>query len=127
MADTGRPAIHTPELEQAVLASLSVRSMVKTCDMEGMPSRETLYRWMDSVEGFSDKYARATQERADHHAERIEDIGERVLSGEVEPNAGKVAIDAMKWAASKLKPKKYGDRLDLGNADGQAFNVSIVK
>ncbi len=124
---TGRPAIHSQELESAVLASLSVRSMVKTCEMEGMPSRETIYRWIDGVEGFSDKYARAVRERSDHRAEMIDEIGEKVLRGEVEPNAGKVVIDALKWTASKLQPKKYGERLDLGNADGKAFQVTIAK
>lgn len=122
---TGRPPSYTPELEAKVLASLSVRSMVKTCELEGMPSRETIYQWMATIEGFSDRYARATQERADLQAERIEEIGQQVLDGDVEPNAGKVAIDALKWAASKLKPKKYGDRLDLGNADSKPFEVVI--
>ena len=30
--------------------------------------------------------------------------------GKLEPNAGRVAIDALKWIASKLKPRQYGDR-----------------
>jgi len=33
-----------------------------------------------------------------------------VEKGELEPNAGRVAIDALKWSASKLKPREYGDR-----------------
>ena len=33
--------------------------------------------------------------------------------GELEPNAGRVAIDALKWIASKLKPREYGDRAQL--------------
>ena len=125
MADTGRPAIHTPELEAKVLASLSVRSMVKTCKMEGMPCRETIYRWIADVEGFSDKYARACQERADHRAELIDDIADQVLTGKVDPQAGKVAIDAHKWTAIKLNPRKYSDRIDVGNADSKPFEVVI--
>jgi len=107
----GRPAIHSPELESKVLAALSEKSMVKVCAADGMPDRSVIYRWMNDIPGFSDKYARACEERADHRAEIIDDIAERCLSGEVEPQAARVAIDAHKWTASKLKPKKYGDRI----------------
>lgn len=111
MAETGRPTLHTPELEAKVLDRLSEVSMVKVCNEPGMPSRSTIYKWMDEIEGFSDKYARACDERADHRAEMIDDIATQVLRGEVEPQAARVAIDAHKWTASKLKPKKYGDRI----------------
>lgn len=116
----GRPAIHTTELEYEVLDRLSRMSMVKVCDMPDMPVRSTIYLWMASVEGFSDKYARACDERADHRAEMIDDIAERCLSGEVDPQAARVAIDAHKWTASKLKPKKYGDKIsaELSGVDG---------
>ncbi len=33
-----------------------------------------------------------------------------MVDGTLEPNAGRVAIDALKWSASKLKPREYGDR-----------------
>ena len=123
----GRPAIHNAQLEAEVLDRLSRMSMVKVCDMTDMPNRSTIYLWMDNVPGFSDKYARACSERADHRAEMIDDIAERCLSGEVDPQAARVAIDAHKWTASKLKPKKYGERLDLGNADGKPFSIELVK
>jgi len=32
------------------------------------------------------------------------------VDGKIEPNVARVAIDAIKWTASKLKPKKYGER-----------------
>jgi hypothetical protein len=117
---TGRPALHTPELEAEVLDRLSRMSMVKVCDMDDMPARSTIYLWMSEIEGFSNKYARACDERADHRAEMIDDIAERCLSGEVDPQAARVAIDAHKWTASKLKPKKYGDKVstELSGPDG---------
>ena len=123
----GRPSLHTPELECELLDRLSRMSMVKVCDMPDMPARSVIYRWMDDIEGFQDKYARACDERADHRAELIDDIAERCLSGEVDPQAARVAIDAHKWTASKLKPKKYGERLDLGNAGGTPFKIELVK
>ena len=123
----GRPAIYSKELEAEVLDRLSRMSMVKVCDMTDMPVRSTIYKWMDEIDGFMDKYARACDERADHRAEMIDDIAERCLSGEVDAQAARVAIDAHKWTASKLKPKKYGDKLDLGNSDGKPFAVTLIK
>ena len=37
---------------------------------------------------------------------------DRVLNGEVNPNAGRVAIDGLKWIAARMLPKRYGDRVD---------------
>ncbi len=31
----------------------------------------------------------------------------------IDPNTGRVLIDSIKWRASKLKPKVYGDRLEM--------------
>ena len=32
------------------------------------------------------------------------------MEGKIKPDQGRVAIDAIKWTASKLKPKVYGDK-----------------
>jgi|TARA_B100000315_G_C14370848_1_gene492879 hypothetical protein len=50
--------------------------------------------------------------QADAHVDLIMDTAMQVLNGEIEPNAARVAIDAMKWTASKLKPRTYGDRIE---------------
>jgi hypothetical protein len=55
-------------------------------------------------------YARAREDCADTLADKICDLARRVETGELDYNAGRVAIDALKWIASKLKPKAYGDR-----------------
>ncbi len=33
-----------------------------------------------------------------------------------DPNRARVRIDARKWVASKLAPKKYGERLDVSHS-----------
>lgn len=45
--------------------------------------------------------------------DKILDAARRVDVGELDPNAAKVIISAYQWRASKLQPKRYGDRLDL--------------
>ena len=47
---------------------------------------------------------------ADTLADEIRSLAGDVIEGRLDPNAGRVAIDALKWTASKLKPKEYGER-----------------
>ena len=54
--------------------------------------------------------AHARDEVADTLADEIRELAQNVVDGKLDPNAGRVAIDALKWIASKLKPKAYGDR-----------------
>ena len=61
---------------------------------------------------FSNEYARAKDESAHAHSERIIEIIDRVMEQEVNPNAGRVAIDGLKWIAARMMPKRYGDRID---------------
>jgi hypothetical protein len=37
----------------------------------------------------------------------------------------RLRVDARKWYLCKLAPKRYGDRLDLGNADGKALQINV--
>lgn len=82
-----------------------------------MPARQTVYQWLMNDASFSDNYTRAREAQADYYADEIADIADT----ETDPNKARVRIDARKWAAGKLKPKVYGDRLHL---DGD-MNVSM--
>ncbi|HEX3125206.1 MAG TPA: hypothetical protein VHQ21_18045, partial [Rhodanobacteraceae bacterium] len=62
---------------------------------------------------FSAHYARALELRADYHASRIEQLADKAESGEIAPDAARAAIDARKWIAAKLRPKVYGDRVQV--------------
>ena len=84
-----------------------------------MPSRDTVYEWLHDDANFSDNYTRAREAQADFYADEIADIADT----ENDPNKARVRIDARKWAAGKLKPKVYGDRLQL-DAD---MNVNMTE
>ena len=45
------------------------------------------------------------------------------LAGAIPSDVARVLISSMQWRASKLAPKKYGDKLDLNHAGG--LNVKI--
>ncbi len=56
------------------------------------------------------KYAHAIEARALAQADEIADLTRRVVRGEVPPDVARVALDGLKWTASRLLPKIYGDR-----------------
>jgi hypothetical protein len=55
------------------------------------------------------RYARATEIRADIHVDDVVEIAD------TDPDAQRARnrIDARKWAAAKLHPSKYSDRVDI--------------
>lgn len=75
-----------------------------------MPAKSTVTGWaLQDVEGFAAQYARAREAQAEHYAEEIITIADT----EEDANRARVRIDARKWTASKLLPKRYGDRVEL--------------
>jgi hypothetical protein len=56
-------------------------------------------------------YARAKEDSADVNADEIREISDNL---DEDPNSRRVRIDARKWIAAKLKPRKYGDKIEIG-------------
>lgn len=111
---TGRPSEYTDDIFNSICDKLADgMSLKRICEAEDMPSKVTFYNWINKSEDLLNKYARAKDDGADALADDIQDIADGVLSGKYDPNAGRVAGDLKKWSASKLKPKKYGDKLDM--------------
>jgi hypothetical protein len=82
-----------------------------------------VFRWLaneDNAE-FRDQYARAREAQADKYADELVDIADEGKSEDA--NIIRLRMDARKWAASKLAPKKYGERLDLNH--GGSVNINI--
>lgn len=97
----------TPDAFDAVCDAIAEgKSLRAICAEDGMPSRQAVLRYIDANEAAADQYARARDEQADHYADEI--IG--IADTEEDAQKARVRIDARKWVASKLKPKRYGDR-----------------
>ena len=89
------------------------QSMAQICRSKAMPAQSTVYRWIAESAEFSERYAHAREMQADMLADEIIEIADSC-----EPEAAAVAkakarIDARKWLAARLAPKKYGDRVDV--------------
>ncbi len=84
-------------------------SLVSIAKDPAMPGASTVHEWIEADTIKAERYARARRRQARHFAERINETAERALSGEIEPDQARVAIDAFKWTASKMDRANYGD------------------
>jgi len=81
---------------------------------------------------FLQRYEQAKEESADALADEMLDIAddsERDYTEEGRVNTehvqrARLRVDTRKWIASKLKPKKYGDKLDLNANHAGTINLS---
>tara|TARA_R110000868_G_scaffold155841_1_gene382450 strand:+ start:360 stop:833 length:474 start_codon:yes stop_codon:yes gene_type:complete len=106
------------EIQEKLLAEIQTgRSLRQVCTDEGMPHFTTVLRWVAADGQFASKYARARTAQADTLFDRMEAVEEAVSAGTMDSHAARVVLDSMRWRASKLAPKVYGDRLDVQVSD----------
>lgn len=100
------------------------KSLREICRGEGMPSRSTVLRRLGDDPEFEAKCARARILQAEAIADDMADIEERTLNGTIDPAAARAVLSSKQWRASKLAPKKYGDKLDVNHGGGVTINIS---
>lgn len=130
-AKGGRPTSYTPEIAARICAELAEgKSMRTVCKAEDMPAMSTVFLWLRTHEEFSEQYTRAKAEAADALVEEMLDIADDGTNDwmEVHDKEGncvgykvngehvqrsRLRVEARKWIAAKLKPKKYGEKIDI--------------
>lgn len=106
----GRPTLFTEELGDEICAEImSGKSLVRILEKEGMPDARSVYRWLREHEAFCRNYEKAKEDQADYFVEDILKIADEADATNVQ--VARLRVDTRKWAASKFKPKKYGDRV----------------
>ena len=86
------------------------------------------YSGLQHSKELTEQYARARANQAESSFEAILSAVNRVESGQLEPNAGRVVIDTYKWIAARLKPTVYADKTSLlGNVDGNTPTEITVR
>jgi len=133
----GRPIEYTDEIANEVCWRIANgESLVQICKSDHLPHCSTIYRWLIMFEDFRDIYTRAREDQADTNADEIIAIAdEQPVVVEVRDKEGNIIdhkldsafiawqknrIDARKWTAAKLKPRKYGERMAVEGVDGGA-------
>ena len=136
----GRPTIRTEAMEDA-LCELIAQGMplVRATEIVGA-SMPSLFRWLAEDERFQDKYVKAKEAQAELMASEIIAIADETqviakMDGEdtvlaLDATAvarNRLRVDARKWVASKLLPKKYGDKVTTEHTGegGGAVQVSV--
>lgn len=132
----GRPTKCTQEITDEICVRLADgQSLRSICSDEHLPEKSTVLLWVVNdrvIEGterqFSDQYRRAREAGGFSHADEALDIRHDVRNGELEPNAAKVILDALKWGAERMAPKHHSSRqeLDHQSSDGSMKPTNII-
>ncbi len=98
------------------------RPLTAICKDPEMPSYSTFNKWILRDGNLFKEYARARQMQADYYADETVEIADG------DPNIARARnrMDARRWHAAKLAPRKYGDRINNEiNANITSTNVKI--
>ncbi|WP_030538356.1 hypothetical protein [Sphingobium sp. DC-2] len=139
----GHPIEYSDEIANTICERIAGgESLRKICLADDMPAQSTVYKWLldPAKADFVEQYTRARELQADTLFDECQDIaddGSNDWMADKDAEEGtkyngdavqrsRLRIDTRKWMAGKLRPKKYGDKIDL-TSDGGALQVNIVR
>ena len=115
----GRSSLYTPELGEEVCRRLVGGETLRTIGADPeMPCAETVYNWVKDVPGFEDRYAQAKSMQADVMFDRAHDEAMAATPGDVW--AQKLKVDTLLRMVSRMKPRKYCERVVAEEAIAEA-------
>jgi len=119
----GRPSTYSRELVTDFCKLLATGNTLRSlCATDRFPTATTIYDWLEKFPEFAEQYARARSQQADHYAEMIIDEA----FGANDASIGRLRMDALKWAASKIAPKKYGDKIEVEANQSSSIKLSFT-
>ena len=100
-------------------------SLRNICKAKAMPHAGTVCRWLaeDETGKLREQYARAREAQAELVADEVITIADT----EEDPAKARVRIDARKWYAGKMRPKVYGDKIDMNHSGQVALPVTCYR
>ena len=130
---------YTEEIADRICERIATSSdgLHAICSEDGMPSPSTVFKWLTEQSTFSDRYARAREAQAELLADEIIEIADETsrdtkvdqdgntFANSEWINRSRLRVDARKWKASKLAPKKYGDKVDV-TSGGEKIKVTPI-
>lgn len=143
----GRPTDYTLELSDEICSRIAQGESMRSVTRDyAMPAMTTMFRWLREKEEFRKQYEIAKEESAESWADEIVDIADNEASQPLVEDGkpvivngkpvmvtdsstvahARLRIDSRKWIASKLKSKKYGDKVqqEITPGEGVTFNMS---
>lgn len=138
----GRPSIYSQELAETICKRLAQgESMRSICFDDDMPSQATIYNWLadEKMCSFLEMYTRAREVQAECLAEEIISIADDGANDTYIDDEGqrktdydniarsKLRVEARKWVAAKLLPRKYGDRVQVDHTGTIEVDITARK
>lgn len=107
----GMPSSYTDEIAEKICMAIAAgRPLNRVCkEDDWCPSEYTVYKWLDQFPDFAKRYARAREQQQEVLAAEVISIADTVKDAAVARNM----MDARKWYAGKVAPKKWGDRVEV--------------
>jgi hypothetical protein len=117
-----------PAILDAIASGQSLSSILRR---EGMPSYSWAKLQLRSDPELRKQYDQALEDRGDRLAEELVELAFTKLPDDLDGRAQsawvqhlRVKIDVLKWTASKLRPRVYGERIDVSVTNTQ---ISITQ
>ena len=126
----GRPTKYSAQCAGEICKRLAQGlSLSKVCLDSGLPSRDTVYKWLTEHADFSDNYTRARELYADRVFDELLDICDDEDLKPQDVQKAKLQIDTRKWMLARMSPRKYGDRsaLEVSGEGGGPISVTYDK
>ena len=136
----GHPSLYTEALAAEICRRLAEGETLRSvCRDKAMPDKATILRWLADKKkaDFREQYVYAREMQADALFDEALEItddasgdwstdkdGKKVLDHE-NIQRSRLRVDIRKWAAGKMAPKKYGDKLDLGGSIGLRWEDAL--
>lgn len=129
------------DILQSIFVKISNGSSARQAIIESEISNAAFFEWLqkDTSKQYAESYARACEIRAEKLTDEIlqiadeanadivgvdEKTGKPIVNGEA-INRSRLKVDARKWLAGKLAPKKYGDKIDV-TSNGESVQAPSV-
>lgn len=117
-----------------------IKDLIKDSEFKpkDIPVMSTVWLWLDTDKEFSEKYARAKEQQCEFMADEILEISDNssldmAFTEDGKPfidkehiNRSRLRVDTRKWILSKLKPKKYGDKLAVEHDVSESVMAEVV-
>jgi hypothetical protein len=127
-----RPSKFTQAVANEICNRIAAgESLRRICDDDHLPTRASVHTWLLDADHkpFLDQYEAACDIRAENMADELNEIADDSTNDFMERESkdggtftvlnaenvqrSRLRIDTRKWYLSKLRPKKYGEKLDI--------------
>ena len=126
----GRPTTYTPEIGNEICERIAEGETLRSiCADSHMPAKSTVLLWVvdQNHQEFSDQYMIAREAAGYNHADRTLDVVGKIEEGSLDPNAGRVMLTGLHWAAERMAPKKHSPRQEVTGAGGGPVAINEVR